>query len=245
MCRMLAYLGPPRTLEALLLAPEHSLLRQSWAPRHQTDGVVNADGFGAGWYAPAVRPEPALYRSTRPIWADRSFASLAGVVSSGAVLAAVRDATPGFPVEESATPPFTSGRFLFAHNGLVEGWREGAGEALRARLSPARASALGSTVDSEVLFALALEAIEAGAEPGEALARVVSTVKEVSGGRLTMVLTDGRGAWATAFGASLFARPREGVVIASEPADDGPGWEPVPDVSLVRAGADGVAVTPL
>ena len=80
MCRFVAYLGPPVTLEALLLAPEHSLLRQSWAPRHQRHGTINADGFGVGWYDSARRPEPARYRTARPMWADRSFASLAGVV---------------------------------------------------------------------------------------------------------------------------------------------------------------------
>ncbi|MDQ1633063.1 MAG: gamma-glutamyl hercynylcysteine S-oxide hydrolase, partial [Frankiaceae bacterium] len=59
MCRHLAYLGPPQTLEQILLTPEHSLLRQSYAPRFQRHGTVNADGFGAGWWQPEVRPEPA------------------------------------------------------------------------------------------------------------------------------------------------------------------------------------------
>ena len=57
MCRHLAYVGPPTTLAALLLDPPHGLLHQSYAPRDmRCDAVVNADGFGAGWYPPpAVR----------------------------------------------------------------------------------------------------------------------------------------------------------------------------------------------
>ena len=50
MCRHLAYLGPPVELARLVLTPSHGLYEQSWAPRRQTHGVVNADGFGLGWY---------------------------------------------------------------------------------------------------------------------------------------------------------------------------------------------------
>nr|MBA3955617.1 class II glutamine amidotransferase [Acidimicrobiia bacterium] len=59
MCRLLAYLGPAVSLDSLLFVPEHSLVRQSYAPRHQHHGRVNADGFGVGWYDHGVRPEPA------------------------------------------------------------------------------------------------------------------------------------------------------------------------------------------
>src|SRR2546430_13674869 len=107
MCRFLAYLGPPVSLHELLYGPDNGLVHQAYAPRHQRHGRINADGFGVGWYAPDVRPEPARYRTTTPMWADASFSSVAGVISSRAVLAAVRNATPGLPVDESNTPPFT------------------------------------------------------------------------------------------------------------------------------------------
>ncbi|PLW72317.1 class II glutamine amidotransferase, partial [Streptomyces sp. DJ] len=51
MCRHLAYLGPAVALREVVTDPPHSLLRQSWAPRRQRHGTVNADGFGVGWYA--------------------------------------------------------------------------------------------------------------------------------------------------------------------------------------------------
>jgi len=78
MCRHLAYLGTPITLHELIAAPPHSLFRQSWAPRRQRHGVVNADGFGAGWYAPDVRDTPARYRKPIPMWTDQTFANAFG-----------------------------------------------------------------------------------------------------------------------------------------------------------------------
>ena len=93
-CRHLAYLGPPTRLAALLLDPPHGLLHQSYAPSDMRGGgTVNADGFGAGWYAPcsggqrgpaphgdrcdpaAGRRRPARYRSDRPLWSDTGFAA--------------------------------------------------------------------------------------------------------------------------------------------------------------------------
>src|SRR5690349_24282009 len=108
MCRHLAYLGPPASLQELLVDPPYGLVRQSWAPRRQRFGTVNADGFGVGWYAPDD-PVPARYRRAVPIWADRSFADLARVTRTGAVLAAVRSATAGTAPDESAAAPMAHG----------------------------------------------------------------------------------------------------------------------------------------
>jgi glutamine amidotransferase len=243
-CRFVAYLGPPVTLEALLLAPEHSLLHQSWAPRHQRHGTVNADGFGVGWYDCARRPEPARYRTARPMWADRSFTSLAGLVASGAVLAAVRSATPPAPVEESGAPPFTARRWLFAHNGAVDGFHEEPGIELRRRMSERARAGIEGASDSEVLFALVLDRLDAGDSMGEALVRVIATVEAVTTARLNLILTDGRSVVATASGDSLFVHRGDGVVVASEPFDDS-CWQTVPDRSLVDVCGDNVLLTPL
>ena len=42
MCRHLAYLGPPVTLRSVLIDPPHGLYRQSWEPRRQRHGTMNA-----------------------------------------------------------------------------------------------------------------------------------------------------------------------------------------------------------
>ena len=65
MCRHLAYLGEQTTLRSLLMDPPYSLQAQAWAPRRQRHGVVNADGFGVGWYADGD-PVPARYRRASP-----------------------------------------------------------------------------------------------------------------------------------------------------------------------------------
>lgn len=247
MCRLLGYLGPPVTLQSLLYDRPHSLHEQSWAPAAQRSGVVNADGIGVGWYDLDQRPEPARYRAARPMWSDRSLASLAGVVRSTAVLAAVRSATPPSPSEETSTPPFTDGPWLFAHNGSVNGFRTGAGTRMRRTVSERRDGGIGGTSDSEVLFALLLDRLDAGMPAGEALAAVVDAVDREEGGFLTMMATDGHRLVATSAGDPLHVLASHGAVaVASEPYDDDPQWVAVPDQSLVEATAsDGVTCTAL
>ena len=137
MCRHLAYLGPPASLRSLLIDPPYSLYRQSWAPRRQRHGTVNADGFGIGWYASAD-PVPARYRRGEPIWGDPSLPDIARVIRSGAVLAAVRSATPGTAAGPEAAAPFGSGPWLFSHNGAAQGWRDWGQAAYLSGVGPAR-----------------------------------------------------------------------------------------------------------
>lgn len=244
MCRHLAYLGPPATLAEVVVDPPHSLFRQSWEPRLQSSGLVNADGFGVGWYD-SRRPEPARYRAARPIWADSNFASFAGVVTSGAVLATVRGATPPSPVEESSTPPFVAAQWLFSHNGSVEGFAGGAAARLRRGLTDERASGIVGTSDSELLFALALHRLDAGMSLAEAIAATVHCVRDVAPGRLNLLATDGTKIVATRCGDSLFVRTAGGggapaVTVASEPVDSDDGWWEVPEGTLVDASPHGV-----
>src|SRR6478736_5706705 len=127
MCRHLAWIGAPRTVASIVLDPPFGLLRQSYAPRRQRRGLMNADGWGVGFYSglasagpSAADPAPARWRSARPLWGDASFASVAPTLVSGCILATVRSATVGMPIEESASAPFVSGRWLLSHNGRVD-----------------------------------------------------------------------------------------------------------------------------
>jgi glutamine amidotransferase len=227
-CRHLAWLGAPRSLGGLLLEPEHGLLRQSYAPRRQRHGTMNADGWGVGFYA-AGRAEPARWRSNRPLWSDASFASVAPVISAGCVLGAVRSATAGMPADETAAAPFQSGRWLFSHNGVVD----------RAVLGPH--SAAESAVDSAQLAA---HAFAFGPERiGEFIADVG---KRDPAARLNVLLIDGQRILATRWGDTLSVlRTDAGVAVASEPYDDDPRWADVPDFHLVDVTADTVTLTPL
>ncbi|MEV0523696.1 ergothioneine biosynthesis protein EgtC [Streptomyces sp. NPDC050439] len=246
MCRHLAFLGPDEPLGKLLVDPVHSLLRQSWAPRHQRHGTVNADGFGVGWYADGD-PVPARYRRSGPIWGDQSFADLARVVRSGALLAAVRDATEAGADGEAAAAPFAAGTWLFSHNGAVTGW-PGSLARLSRLLPPADLLSMEARCDSALVWAMVLRRLRSGDDEGQALADTVTEVAEAApGSRLNLLLTNGETIAATAWGDSLWylAEPGRRTVVASEPYDDDPHWRQVPDRTLLAASRTDVLLTPL
>ena len=244
MCRHLAYVGAPVGLGEVLVEPPHALFRQAWEPRRQRHGIMNADGFGVGWYVPG-HDVPARHRAGIPIWADETFPDLARVIRAPALLAAVRSATAGMGPGSAAAAPFRRGRWLFSHNGALAGW-PASGGVLAAALPPEQLVRLDAPTDAALLWALTAARLEAGASPGDALADVVRAAVAAGGGRLNLLLTDGSVIAATALGASLsHRRAAGGVVVASEPYDDGPGWQDVPDGHLVVASPDGVELTPL
>jgi glutamine amidotransferase len=239
MCRHTAWLGRPRTLQELLVDPPHGLLRQSWAPRRQRHGVANADGFGVGWFA-EERLEPARYRRAVPMWADPSFASLAGVVRSGCVLGAVRSATAGGPAGEEACAPFLlDGRVLLSHSGAVPV------PAVAPLVDAAALARTGSTVDSAFVAALVEQHLGDGL--AAALARAVRAVAAVApDARLNLLATDGDAVAATAWGDTLCWRAADGgALVASEPSDDDPGWEDVPDHTLLVLTGDSAVLEDL
>ncbi|MDH6136768.1 glutamine amidotransferase [Kitasatospora sp. MAA4] len=245
MCRHLAYLGAPVPIAELVLEPQFGLYRQSWAPRMQRYGTVNADGFGLGWYADGD-PVPARYRRAGPIWADENLPELARVVHTRALLAAVRSATAGTAAGEAAAAPYADGSWLFSHNGALSGWPDALGP-LAALLPPADLLSLAARCDSALVWALLTHRLRTGQQPAEALAGTVQDVARHTDARLNLLITNGHVIAATTWGDTLFHRLERGrsVLVASEPSDDGPGWVPVPDHSLLLATPDAVSIRPL
>lgn len=241
MCRHVAWVGPPRTLASVLLDPPWSLRRQAYQPRRQRHGLVNADGFGVGWYDPAARPEPARYRRSVPIWGDASLASFAPVVRAPALLGAVRSTTLGSPIEESATAPFTAGRWLLSHNGAVD-------PSLARTLLPPGVEP-DTACDSAVLAAAVLARLAGGRPAPATLAALVPRIAALDpAARLNLLVTDGAAVTATAWGDSLCylagtGLAAGGVLVASEPLDEDPGWTDVPDRHLLHAGPGGITCT--
>jgi glutamine amidotransferase len=209
-----------------MLDPPQGLLVQSYAPRRQKHGLVNADGWGAGFFDDGVARR---WRSDKPLWGEASFASVAPALRSGCVVAAVRSATVGMPIEPSACAPFTDGRWLLSHNGVVD----------RAVL-PVTADA-ESTVDSAVLAALIFD------RGLDALGETVAEVGERDpNARLNILAANGSRMLATTWGDTLsILRLPDGVVLASEPYDDDPQWHDVPDRHLVHVHDSHVELTPL
>ncbi|WP_328362047.1 ergothioneine biosynthesis protein EgtC [Mycobacterium sp. NBC_00419] len=230
MCRHLGWLGEPVSVASLVLDPPSGLRVQSYAPRRQKHGLLNADGWGVGFFdGTGPGGQVRRWRSASPLWGDVSFASVSPALLSGCVIAAVRSATVGMPIEPSASAPFTDGRWLLSHNGIVD----------RAVLPVT--SAAESTVDSAILAALIFE---------RGLDNLGDTVVEVAaadpGARLNILAANGSRLLATTWGDTLSVLERaDGVVLASEPYDDHPGWHDVPDRHLVEVTEGRVTWTPL
>jgi glutamine amidotransferase len=210
-----------------MLEQPYGLVVQSYSPRRQKHGLVNADGWGAGFFD--RDDTPRRWRSAAPLWGDASFASVAPAIRSGCVVAAVRSATVGMPIEPSASAPFTDGRWLLSHNGRVE----------RSVLPPS--SSAESVVDSAVLAALIFD---------RGLDALGDTIVEVGAAdpdaRLNVLAGNGSRLVATTWGDTLSVLRRDdGVVLASEPYDDDPRWQDVPDRHLIDVTDSGIEMTPL
>ena len=219
MCRHLGWLGEPRSVASLMLDPPYGLLVQSYAPRRQKHGLMNADGWGVGFFDSPRVPggTPRRWRSAAPLWSDASFASVAPALRSGCVVAAVRSASVGMPIESSASAPFSDGTWLLSHNGLVD------------RTVLPSSSSAESTNDSALLAALifdrGLDAL------GDTIAEVAAADPNA---RLNILAGNGSQLRATTWGDTLFVLRRDdGVVLASEPFDDDPDWQEIPDRHLV------------
>ena len=109
MCRVAAYLGPPRPLEDIIIRPSHSLLAQS-SEALEAKLAVNGDGFGIAWYG--SHAEPGLYRDILPAWSDSNLLSLSRHISSTLFLAHVRASTTG-ETSRANCHPFSVGRWSF------------------------------------------------------------------------------------------------------------------------------------
>lgn len=212
MCRWLAYSGSPVPLEELLYKPANSLVVQSLHSRLGAE-TTNGDGFGVGWYAaPSARAPltPGLFRSTEPAWNDRNLRDLAVHVSSPLLFAHIR-ASSGSPVQQTNCHPFRHGRWLWMHNGAIDGFATVKRD-LALAVDPELFASIEGSTDSELLFFLALSAgLEA--DPPAAVARAVGVVEDaqarrgVDGGvQMTVATSDGHTLWA--FRYATVGRPR-------------------------------------
>jgi len=226
MCRHLGWLGREVSVSSLVLEPAYGLRTQSYAPRRQKYALLNADGWGVGFFDGAI---PRRWRSAAPLWGDASFASVAPALRSHCVVAAVRSATVGMPIEVGATAPFTDGHWLLSHNGIVD-----------RHVLPAT-SAAESVCDSallaDLIFARGLDSL------GEVIVEIGNADPHA---RLNILAANGSRMLATTWGDTLSVLRRDdGIVLASEPYDDDADWDDVPDRHLVEVTPDGITMTVL
>jgi predicted glutamine amidotransferase len=260
MCRWNAWFGQPIAPDQLLYQTAHSLIDQSLHSRLGVE-TTNGDGFGLGWYG-AGNHVPGRYRSVSPAWSDPNLRDLAAHIESPLWIAHIR-ATTGTPVQETNCHPFRHGRWLFVHNGAINGFHQFRRELLL-MVDPAYFDGIAGSTDSEVLFYLALT-FGLESDPIGAVERAVGVVEAVGRDhgvefpvQMTLGFSDGERLWAVRYSSegrsrTLYAsadgttlhklHPEderfsrltdEDRVIVSEPLSDLPGvWIEVPEATAL------------
>ncbi|MFC6014133.1 ergothioneine biosynthesis protein EgtC [Nocardia lasii] len=267
MCRHLGYVGPPVGVGELVVRGPHSLFVQAWAPSEmRAGGTINADGFGVAWWRRAdigvegARDAVTRYRNQAPIWTDPAVAEVLTQLESRSVIAAVRSATVGMPVERSACAPFIDEHWAFSHNGVIPEWRATL-VAVLADLAEHFATSTGppTLFDSPALFLHAEALTDAAAlwvllrglltvvTPADALSLLTAAVlRHQPTARLNLLLGNGTHLWATTCWHSLSVLVAEDyTVLSSEPYDADPRWQPVDDHRLVTATPGHCTITAL
>jgi glutamine amidotransferase len=261
MCRWNAYFGQPLVVDELLFKTEHGLIDQSLRARMGVE-TTNGDGFGLGWYDEAAGGRPGRYRSVTPAWSDVNLRDLAAHVESPLFLAHIR-ATTGTPVQQTNCHPFRHGRWLFVHNGAIDGFDAMRRDLLLA-VEPSLFDGVMGSTDSEALFYLALSFGLEG-DPLGALERAVGFVEAIGHEhgiahpvQMTVGLSDGERLWAVRYSTEHHSRTlfisehvetlrglypdnerlqrfaEEDRVVVSEPPGNLPGaWLEIPESSAV------------
>jgi ergothioneine biosynthesis protein EgtC len=262
MCRLLAYLGEPRLLSDVLAGPTHSLVVQSYQPKEMTSGVVNADGFGVGWYHTQRLAPPFTYKNTLPIWNDPNLTQLGRYIESGCILANIRSATEPHSVSLTNCQPFTYDHLTFIHNGFIQDFRKTLYRPLVDRLPAEIHGLLMGNTDSEHIFGLFIDhwlrlrsisaALRVTIQELNVLAQEAGT-----GFSANIAISDGYHLVASRYaraknGAppivpSLYWQKKGGITIASEPLEpDQTHWQAVPAQSLLQIGAQlDLTISPL
>lgn len=205
-------------------------------------------GWGIGWYRDGV---PQRRIGLLAAHHDETFVAAARALSSGVVVAHVRDASIGRVIEEN-THPFVHGRWLFAHNGTLARFKrvKSVRDALLAEIDPDLRPHVRGETDSERCFYVFLSRLRArGPLDGasldgvrRALAEMTETVARIADAgaekpsSMNFLVSDGRIVAACRRGRtlhlSLDGGTRHAFVVASEPIGRSP-WEAVPEGGFV------------
>jgi glutamine amidotransferase len=257
MCRWLAYSGSPILLIDVLYTPVHSFIDQSLHSRLGAE-TTNGDGFGIGWYDD--QETPGVFHSTEPAWNDANLREVAQHTTSPLFFAHIRAAI-GSTVQQTNCHPFRHGRWLWMHNGFIDGYAKYKRD-LAFAVEPQYYPLIAGTTDSELMFFLALT-FGLQDDPPESVAKTIGFVEAL--GRQagvqhpyqgTIVTSDGESMWAFRYSSEgksrtlFFTRdvptlreqyPEAAVLrevsddarlVVSEPVGNLPGaWEEVPEAS--------------
>jgi len=254
MCRLLGYLGETIPLHLLLEKPDHSLIIQSYQPQEMTSGVVNADGFGIGWYDIKKQKEPFLYRSVLPIWNDINLPHLSRYIESNCMLANIRNATSGNSLDLSNSHPFSQDQIMAIHNGSIQNFRRSLYRVIRSQLDDTRYQNINGNTDSEHIFALILQILQLpemtlATALQKSLGMILNWAKEYQvSASLNLIITDGekliasRCAIGTAVPSLYWLKSDRffpnSALVASERLFFSENWQTIPENSIIEINSD-------
>ena len=233
MCRVLAYLGEPISLEHVLFDTDSSLVRQSYSPR-MMNKFLNLAGFGmVAWDARSVCSEdPFTYRVTRLPAFDRNLRSLATKVTPTCLTAHIRGVTWSDEeiVAETNLHPFrfSGAHVALAHNGHLREFRRMRYDLVR-HIRPELAQRIEGTTDSEWIYALVLSQLDdpngmpEARELADAAASALRILREVRSGHgidtsspVNLCLTTGQALVATRFSFDYGWYPDEDTLLETD-----------------------------
>lgn len=248
MCRLAAYMGKNITLSQFLLDPEHSLVKQSWAPNEMQDGTVNADGFGVAWVS--GDNQPCVYKNILPIWSDNNLKGLGPSITSTLWLANVRGATPNQAINQANTQPFIKDRLMFTHNGSLKPFDNRIKSRLLELMSVETRAEISGDADSLYLFALLRQQLLTEQTLSGAIANSIATLTTICGtgtsALLNFIVSDHNTIIACRHAVNgrcpslYYSIRKESINIASEPLTAGDDWNPLPEHSLMRFNHSGI-----
>jgi glutamine amidotransferase len=163
MCRILAYLGEPLSLDGPLFAADNSLVTQSLSPRLMS--LLNIGGFGlVAWEAASREPErPYSYRTPNVPVFDRNLKALAEKVHVTSAIAHVRGLVydAGQNVGPQNLHPFRFGeaRVVLAQNGALHRFAEMRYDLLEF-IRPELARSIQGTTDAAWIYAAVLSRLD-------------------------------------------------------------------------------------
>ncbi len=239
MCRLLAYRGPSIDLAELILRPHHSLYKQSWQPKETNYAMLNADGFGFGWYD--QKNIARTYRNPLPIWSDVNLPALSETLHAKIWFAMVRSATENTGVSPYNLQPFVYQNYMFMHNGFVRDFKQGGLQKILATLPSHIIASIEGLTDSAYLFGLVCFFLEQ--EKGDMESALQQTLQwcqihlSEHHAMLNMIVTDGN--TIVAVRAAMLEEPPTlytstttkaqapllGEIFASEPFSDQRQWQ--------------------
>jgi len=205
MCRIFGFRS------RISLAVHHSLVEAENALSVQSK--AHPDGWGLGYFD---GKDPQIIKAVNPAHSDAGFAHISRLISCQALVAHVRKATVG-NLSINNTHPFKHGRWIFAHNGDIEGFQHLRPFFLE-EMTPHFRDLLQGTTDSEhcfYLFLTELDRLDNIDDPGgeavaEALAETMrrinhwSTILRTEPPILNFLATNGDIMGATRLGRRLY-----------------------------------------